>query len=98
MFGALVGFENHSGKTFLKKNALPLGKVLKGFGNNSSSQTEGCIYKNAIGCYMHGPLLPKNPKLADWLISKALETKYSKVITLKPLDDSLENQAHNSVL
>lgn len=97
-FGKLVGFENHSGKTYLKSGAKPLGKVVKGFGNNGEDGTEGCIYKNAIGCYMHGSLLPKNPKLADWLIKKALEVKYSKEIELKALDDSLELQAHNKAI
>ncbi len=96
MFGKLVGFENHSGKTYLKKEALPLGLVKKGFGNNGKDRTEGCLYKNAIGCYMHGSLLPKNPKLSDWLIKKALEVKYGKSVDLKPLDDTLENQAHKS--
>ncbi len=91
----LVGFENHSGKTYLKKGAKPLGKVIKGFGNNGEDQTEGCIYKNAIGCYMHGSLLPKNPKLADWLLKKAVAVKYKKAIDLPPLEDSLELQAHN---
>lgn len=94
MFGKLVGFENHSGKTYLKSNAMPLGMVAKGFGNNGKDKKEGCIYKNAIGCYMHGSLLPKNPKLADWLLKKALVVKYGKDIELKPLDDALENQAH----
>lgn len=91
----LVGFENHSGKTFLENSAKPLGKVIKGFGNNGKDQTEGCIYKNAIGCYMHGSLLPKNPLLADWLIKKALEVKYGKDIELKPIDNELENKAHD---
>ncbi|MBI2018704.1 glutamine amidotransferase [Candidatus Daviesbacteria bacterium] len=90
----LVGFENHSGKTYLKKSAIPLGMVMKGFGNNGEDETEGCIYKNAIGCYMHGSLLPKNPKLADWLLKKALEVKYGEDIELEPLDDTLELQAH----
>ena len=94
MFGKLIGFENHSGKTFLKKNAIPLGMVVKGFGNSGEDKTEGCIYKNAIGCYMHGSLLPKNPKLADWLLQKALQVKYGKNISLEPLNDSLETQAH----
>ena len=98
MFGDLVGFENHSGKTHLKKGANPLGIVIKGFGNNGKDKTEGCLYKNAIGCYMHGSLLPKNPKLADWLIKKALELKYGKSIELEPLDDSLELQAHSSAI
>jgi CobQ-like glutamine amidotransferase family enzyme len=94
----LVGFENHSGKTYLKADAQPLGKVIKGFGNNGENKTEGCIYKNAIGCYMHGSLLPKNPLLADWLIQKALEVKYKEEITLKPLNDELENKAHDSTV
>ncbi len=98
MFGKLVGFENHSGKTFLKKGATPLGLVSKGFGNNGEDQTEGCIYKNAIGAYMHGSLLPKNPKLADWLLKKALEVKYGKEINLAPLDDELENKTHNNTI
>ncbi len=98
MFGKLVGFENHSGTTYLKKGAIPLGMVIKGFGNNGQDQTEGCIYKNAIGCYMHGSLLPKNPKLADWLLKKALEVKYGKSIDLKPLDDTLELQAHQKAI
>ncbi len=103
MFGTLVGFENHSGKTHLtrravQKGALPLGMVKKGFGNNGKDRLEGCIYKNAIGCYMHGSLLPKNPKLADWLLKKALEVKYGKEIELKSLDDTLESQTHNTAI
>ncbi|MBI2334238.1 glutamine amidotransferase [Candidatus Daviesbacteria bacterium] len=91
-FGKLVGFENHSGQTYLKKTGQPLGKIIKGFGNNGGDQTEGCIYKNAVGCYMHGSLLPKNPALADWLLEKALKIK------LEPLNDSLELQAHLQAL
>lgn len=94
----VVGFENHSGKTYLKEGGQPLGGVVAGFGNNGEDKTEGCVYKNAIGCYMHGSLLPKNPQLADWLLQKALETKYSKEIILKHLDDTLEIQAHNTVI
>jgi lipid II isoglutaminyl synthase (glutamine-hydrolysing) len=97
-FGDLVGFENHSGKTYLEKGSAPFGTVIKGFGNNGGDKTEGCIYKNAIGCYMHGSLLPKNPVLADWLIQKALEVKYSKKIILKPLNDELENTAHTKTI
>lgn len=97
-FGKLVGFENHSGKTYLEKGALPLGNVIKGFGNNGEDEFEGCIYKNAIGCYLHGPLLPKNPHLADWLIKKALEVKYKKKIELRVLDDNLEILAHEKAL
>lgn len=94
----LVGFENHSGKTYLKEGAIPLGKVISGFGNNGENKTEGCVYKNAVGCYMHGSLLPKNPALADWFLEKALEIKYGQKIKLKPLDDSLEIQAHQSAV
>lgn len=90
--GELVGFENHSGKTYLDKGAQPLGRVISGFGNNGEDKTEGCIYKNAIGCYMHGSLLPKNPDLADWLLEKALKME------LKPLDDSLEKKAHQAAI
>lgn len=96
-FGNLVGFENHSGQTYLKEGAQALGKVKSGFGNNGEDKTEGCIYKNAIGCYMHGSLLPKNPELADWLIQKALEVKYGK-IKLPKLNDQLETQAHQSAI
>ena len=94
----VVGFENHSGKTYLKTDATPLGMVIKGFGNNGEDIKEGIIYKNSIGCYMHGSLLPKNPKLADWLIQKALEVKYQEKVELKLLNDSLETQAHDSAV
>lgn len=97
-FGKLVGFENHSGKTYLKEGAKPLGKIISGFGNNGSDKLEGCIYKNAIGCYMHGSLLPKNPELADWLLKKALELKYKEKIELKKLDDEFENNAHQTAI
>ncbi|MBI2040378.1 glutamine amidotransferase [Candidatus Microgenomates bacterium] len=97
-FGKLVGFENHSGKTYLKDGEYSLGIVIKGFGNNGADTTEGCIYKNAIGCYMHGSLLPKNPILADWLIKKALEVKYGKEINLEPLDDDFELLAHQQAI
>lgn len=97
-FGKIVGFENHSGKTYLKNGAKPLGKVIKGFGNNGEDNTEGCVYKNAIGCYMHGSLLPKNPQLADWLLTQALKIKYSKDIQLESLDDSIEDKAHNKII
>lgn len=87
-FGELVGFENHSGQTVLESGQKPLGRVGKGFGNNARSGLEGAIFKNAIGTYMHGPLLPKNPALADHLIAAALERRYGKA-ELEPLDDSL---------
>lgn len=94
----LVGFENHGGRTYLGHGVKSLGLVVKGYGNNGEDQTEGVIYKNAIGTYLHGPILPKNPKLSDWLISKALERKYQQEINLEPLDDRLETQAHDFIL
>lgn len=93
----LIGFENHSGKTYLAKGVQPLGTVLSGAGNNGEDKTEGAVYKNAFGCYLHGSLLPKNPHFADYLIQKALERKYKKV-KLKPLDDSTEWQAHKAAI
>ncbi len=89
----VVGFENHSGRTHLGKEATPLGQVILGYGNNGQDQTEGCRYKNAFGTYLHGPLLPHNPSLADSLLGLALKRRYGEV-QLKPLDDSLEHQAH----
>ncbi len=73
----LVGFENHGGRTYLG-TAQPIGKVLKGYGNNAEDATEGAIYRNAYGTYMHGSLLPKNPHFADHLIELALQRKYGK--------------------
>lgn len=93
----IVGFENHGGRTQLGKDAKPFAKVIKGYGNNGEDRTEGVVYKNAIGCYFHGPLLPKNPAIADWLLMKALEKKYQKKVELKSLDDSLENKAHSAI-
>jgi lipid II isoglutaminyl synthase (glutamine-hydrolysing) len=94
----IVGFENHGGRTYLGTNAKPFAKVIKGFGNNGNDSTEGVVYKNAIGCYLHGPLLPKNPQIADFLITKALEVKYKEEIKLQPLDDSLEEKAQQAML
>lgn len=94
----IVGFENHGGRTHLGSQAKPFATVLKGNGNNGTDHTEGVVYNNAIGCYFHGPLLPKNPHIADFLISKALEVKYGKDIPLAALDDHLEIQAHNSIV
>jgi CobQ-like glutamine amidotransferase family enzyme len=96
-FGELVGFENHSGLTHLGSNAEPLGKVRVGRGNNGVDGTEGCRYRNAIGCYMHGALLPKNPKLSDFLIRAALRRRYNLDV-LPALDDSLETTAHASAV
>ena len=91
----LVGFENHSGKTFLGKNAIQLGRVVVGHGNNGEDRTEGAIQNNVFGCYLHGPLLPKNPAFADYLIEKALKRKNSS-FKLKELQDDFETAAHRS--
>lgn len=93
----VVGFENHSGRTYLGKGVEPLGKMIKGFGNNGDDGTEGVRFKNTFGTYSHGPVLPKNPDFADLLISKALENKYGKS-DLAPLDDSLEAKARAQVM
>jgi CobQ-like glutamine amidotransferase family enzyme len=92
-FGELVGFENHSGLTFLGPSVRPLGMVRVGHGNNGRDGLEGARYRNALGCYMHGALLPKNPHLTDWFIETALERRYGRA-GLAPLDDRLERQAH----
>lgn len=98
----IVGFENHGGQTVFctdsSKQMQYFGKVLKGFGNNLTGGYEGCLYRNVIGSYLHGSLLPKNPQLADYLITKALSIKYQEDIVLSPLDDSLEMQAHDAAL
>jgi len=123
----LVGFENHGGRTYLG-TAKPLGKVLKGYGNNAEDATEGAIYRNAFGTYLHGSLLPKNPHFADYLIGLALQRTYGNkhwleegyqekeavpysampdeetststdpLAMLTPLDDTLEWEAHASLL
>ncbi len=93
-----VGFENHGGRTILGKGVKPLGKVLAGFGSNAKDGQEGAVYKNSIGTYFHGPILPKNPELTDFLLTKALELKYKQSVVLKPLDDSLAKKARNSIL
>lgn len=93
----VVGFENHSGRTYLGKNVEPLGRMIKGYGNNGEDGTEGVRYKNTFGTYSHGPILPKNAQFADLLISKALENKYGKT-ELAPLDDTLEIKAQQQVM
>lgn len=93
----VVGFENHGGRTYLGE-VSPLGKVIKGYGNNGEDGFEGAFYQNAIATYAHGPLLPKNPFLADWLIMKAIEQKYQKKVTLSPLDDTLAHQGRKAML
>lgn len=94
----LVGFENHSGLTYLEGNTKPLGKSTTGHGNNGCDGFEGARYKNVFGTYLHGSLLPKNPQFADYLIELALEKRYGKKIQLKPLDDKIEINTHNSLV
>ncbi|NLY42729.1 MAG: glutamine amidotransferase [Clostridiaceae bacterium] len=94
----VVGFENHGGKTYIN-NHQPLGIVKYGYGNNGTDGTEGVIYKNVIGTYLHGPLLPKNPVLTDFIISNALKRAYPDTFTqLQPLDDSIELKARDYIV
>ncbi|MBE3586654.1 type 1 glutamine amidotransferase [Desulfofundulus thermocisternus] len=93
----VVGFENHAGRTFLGPQVSPLGRVLVGCGNNGEDGTEGARYSNVFCSYLHGPLLPKNPRLVDYLISLALARR-GLPADLAPLDDSLENAAAEIML
>ena len=86
----IAGFENHGGRTHLRAGEKPLGRVLRGHGNNGDDGFEGVLRRNVIGTYLHGPLLPKNVWLADRLIELALG------VELEPLDDTLEDAAHRS--
>lgn len=92
LFGDIIGYENHSGITTLGKNVQPFGQVYKGAGNNGKDATEGAIYKHVIGTYLHGSILPKNPAVADWLIEKAVERKYTE-FTPTVIDDRLAQEA-----
>lgn len=94
----IIGFENHGGRTYLEDNTTPLGNVTTGHGNNATDKTEGVIFEKSIGTYMHGPVLPKNPELADLLLTWALEKKYSEKFHLEPLDDTLEKNAKDIVI
>lgn len=85
-FGEIIGYENHSGKTTLGANAQPFGTVRSGAGNNGDDKTEGARYKNVIGTYMHGSLLPKNPQVADWLIEQAVANRYGTFTSGTPND------------
>lgn len=90
----VVGFENHSGKTYLGEGVAPLGTMLSGNGNNGEDKTEGARYKNVFGTYSHGSLLPKNPVLCDFILQTALSRRCGSAEPLAPLDDTLENSAH----
>jgi lipid II isoglutaminyl synthase (glutamine-hydrolysing) len=98
---SIVGFENHSGRTYLGPGAQPLGRVIAGAGNNGEDGTEGARYQEVYATYLHGPLLPKNPWLTDHLISAALQHRYKDVGTLHslaPLEDREEAEAHAAAL
>jgi lipid II isoglutaminyl synthase (glutamine-hydrolysing) len=90
----LAGFENHAGRTYLDVGAEPLGRVVAGFGNDGESGFEGCRVGRAIGTYLHGPLLPRNPWLADWLLAQALAHRLGEAPALEELSDGLEAEAH----
>ena len=94
----LVGFENHSGLTYLEGDTVPLGIVSVGNGNNGKDGYEGARYKNVFGTYLHGSLLPKNPHFADFLITLALEKRYGEKFVLSKLDDDIEVQTRNSLV
>lgn len=97
----IVGFENHSGLTYLNtdnNDTKPMATIMTGKGNNGQDKTEGARSRNAFGTYLHGSFLPKNPHFADYLIKLALRKRYNDDIELASLDDSLEFNAHNSVL
>lgn len=96
--GRLVGYENHAGRTTLGAGTRPLGRVTKGNGNNGADRTEGAVANRTVGTYLHGPLLPKNPWLADLLLGWALEHRYGRPIDLEPLDDRLERTAHRAAV
>jgi CobQ-like glutamine amidotransferase family enzyme len=96
-FGDIVGYENHSGQTFLGNNIATLGKVIIGAGNNVVDISEGARYKNVIGSYLHGSLLPKNPAITDYLIEQAATNRYGK-FTGKKINDSLIDHARKTAL
>jgi CobQ-like glutamine amidotransferase family enzyme len=89
----VAGFENHGGITRLDEGAEPLGRVIAGFGNDGQSGLEGCRTGTAVGTYLHGPLLPRNPWLADWLLSHALAHNLGEAVELTELPDQLEREA-----
>jgi CobQ-like glutamine amidotransferase family enzyme len=96
-FGQIIGYENHSGQTFLAQGVEPLGRVIKGAGNNGEDHTEGAHYKNVIGSYCHGSLLPKNPAVADFLIEKAVLRKYGEFVP-SVIDDRFADEARNAAI
>ena len=92
-FGEIIGYENHSGLTQLGSDVPPLGIVVRGAGNNGQDQTEGARYRNVIGTYLHGSILPKNPRLADFLIEQAVARRYGDFSPTTLIDDTFANRA-----
>lgn len=93
----IVGFENHGGRTYIG-NHTPLGKVVCGHGNHDGAGSEGVVYKNVVATYLHGPLLPKNPQLCDYILTNALRRRYPEFALLSPLEDELENTANDYIV
>jgi lipid II isoglutaminyl synthase (glutamine-hydrolysing) len=96
--GTITGFENHNGRTYLGGGAKPLGHVQWGSGNNGQDGTEGARYREVYATYLHGPVLPRNPWLADHLLSRALARRYPDFEPLAPLPDQAEHDAHSAAL
>lgn len=96
-FGDIIGYENHSGQTTLGKGVIPLGTIVRGAGNNGKDDTEGARYKNVIGSYLHGSLLPKNPVIADWLIEQAATKKFGDFSPMV-IDDRFANLARQAAM
>ncbi len=97
-FGSpVVGFENHSGRTYIG-NHTPFGRVRQGHGNTDRGEWEGVLYKNVVATYLHGPLLPKNPEVSDYLLERALKRKYGNGAKLEPLPDELEHAASQYIV
>ena len=92
----VVGFENHGGRTYINDHT-PFGKIFFGLGNTGKSGYEGVVYKNVIATYLHGPLLPKNPQVCDYLLERALQRKYGENVSLSPLPDELEHKANSYI-
>lgn len=93
----IVGFENHGGRTYIGRHT-PLGKVVYGYGNDEKTGYEGVVYKNVVATYLHGPLLPKNPALCDYILTNAVRRKKSGFIALEPLEDALEKTANEYIV
>lgn len=96
-FGQIIGYENHSGQTFLGYRMKPLGKTILGAGNNTTDSHEGAVHLNVIGSYLHGSLLPKNPAIADFLIEKAVCNKFGE-FNKKPINNKYTNLARKAAL